>query len=367
MTKRFLVYFVFLALLRCASGSWAVTTKAQPPVAGADNDRSLHVVADVQGQVDVKRKGRTKYEPVRIGTSLRRGDLLRVEASSRATVVCADLTKRDVMSGFSGVPCHASRPKKVLIELRGSTIFPTRSYELPSFPIVVSPRKTKLLNPRPALRWAPVVGATAYKVIVSGPNLEWMAVSSKTEIVYPENAPDLKAGNDYRLIVEANGRSSREESIPGLGFTLLPGGEAKEVRREAQRIHEMGLPDAPTRLLIAYLYASLDLNAEAIEELEKLPKTLSEPSPVRLLGDLYLAVGLNRRAEERFVLALELSQKAKDDEGQALAHEALGLIYLGLGNKGEATRHLKSALESYKKLEDQQAAERIEKHMSELK
>jgi hypothetical protein len=366
MTKRFLAYFVFLALLRCASSGWAVTTKAQPPVAGADNDRSLHVIAAVQGQVDVKRKGRSKYEPVRIGTSLRRGDLLRVEASSRATVVCADLTKRDVTSGFSGVPCPASR--QTTLKLPTGLIKPLRSYESLSFPIIVSPRRTKLLDPHPRLRWTPVAGATTYKVIVRGPNLEWMAVSSKTEIVYPENAPDLKAGNDYRLIVEANGRSSREESIPGLGFTVLPGGEAKEVRREAQKIREMGLPDAPTRLLIAHLYASFDLNAEAIEELEKLPKTLSEPSPVRLLGDLYLAVGLNRRAEERYLYAVDLSEKANDEEGQASAHFALGRIYQeALGNKSAANMHLTAALQSYKKLGDQQKAEDIEERLEKLK
>jgi tetratricopeptide (TPR) repeat protein len=114
-------------------------------------------------------------------------------------------------------------------------------------------------------------------------------------------------------------------------------------------------------LLIAHLYAAYDLNAEAIEQLEGIPETLQEPAPARLLGALYMAIGLSRHAEKHYLRALEISKKVNDEEGQALAHKALGRIYDdALGNRNAAIQHLGSALKWYKQLGDLQTAREIE-------
>jgi len=364
MRGRFLVYSVLLVLLGCLGGGvWTVPTKAQAPGASAESDSALHVIVAVQGQVGVKRRGWSSYAPAMFGTSLRRGDLLRLEESSQAKVVCAGLTVSDAPRGIGGVPCP---PVKPVLIYRGSSTISTRSYGSVAFPVVVSPRKTKLLDLHPILRWTPVGGATTYRVIVRGGDLSWSTeVRSRTEFVYPENAPALKARDAYKLIVVANnGRRSDEESEPGLGFTVLLPDEAKEVRREEQRIRALGLPDVPTRFLIVCLYATHGLNAEAIERLKELSQSLNEPAPARLLGDLYLAVGLSRHAEECYLLALKLSENANDEEGQELAHKALGEIYEALGNRNSVIQHLKSALELSKKLGDQETARRIEEHLA---
>src|SRR5262249_2353314 len=234
MKTRFLSSSVFIVLLGCISGGqWTVSTKAQAPKTSPDNDSSLQVIIAVQGQVRMKRKGWSAFAPARLGTTLQRGDLLRLEGSSQAKVVCANLTISDVPRDLSGVPCPATRP--ILIYL-GDKVTATRSYGEGAFTRDVAPDKTKLLDPRPTLRWTPVAGATSYKIIVRGQkargqNPYWnMNVPSVTKLDYPAGAPPLEADTDYKLIVSASGHQSDEETEPGLGFALLRYDKAKEAR-----------------------------------------------------------------------------------------------------------------------------------------
>src|SRR6266704_2540429 len=72
----------------------------QAKLLGTENDagQAVNLAVFIEGQVSVKRKGWTSYAPVVFGTSLRRGDLLRLDDSSRAKVVCSDLTLHEVSS-----------------------------------------------------------------------------------------------------------------------------------------------------------------------------------------------------------------------------------------------------------------------------
>src|SRR5512145_393175 len=168
MTKRlFFCVALFLALEATGGGGKAVPARAQTPDANARSDIGLNVIVSLQGQVAMKRKGWSAFAQARLGTTLQRGDLLRLEGPSQAKVVCAGLTVSDVPRDLSGIPCPATRP--ILIYL-GDKVTATRGYGEGVFPRVVAPRKTKLLNPRPTLRWTPVAGATSYKVIVRGQN-----------------------------------------------------------------------------------------------------------------------------------------------------------------------------------------------------
>lgn len=354
MMKRSLLCTILLGLLGCSP--FAPTTTPSPtisvlPPISVKSNGGLHLVIAVQGQLRVKRVRRSEFAPALFGTPLRYGDLLRLGPQSQATVICADLTLVTVRSGFSGVPCR-SVARSVLV-YGGSLVSPTRGDMSGLIPIVLSPRRTKLLTTRPTLRWTPMAGVTTYTVSVRGPNVNWSAdVSSRTEVVYPDDAPVLAPGATYKLIVVGGGRSSDEEGEAGLGFTLLKPHEVQAVREQESRIRELGLAKAPTQFLIALLYGSIGLNAEAIEELRDLSEILKQPAVVRLLADLYRDIGLNRQAEEAYLQALDLSQREDDVEGEALAQNALGLIYEALGNKGEAVRRLKMAMELYQKLGD---------------
>lgn len=325
---------------------------------------AVHTLVAVQGHLSVKREGWDQYAPALFGMVFRQGDLLRLEGNSQATLVCADLTLATVPSGIGGVPCKVTRP---VLRYAGSLVNPTRADVSEDIPMVISPRKTKLLNPHPILRWTPVAGASVYTVRVQGPDLDWSTeVIGATEIMYPDDAPPLLAGSTYKVTVVAGERSSAEVSEPGLGFTLLTNEEAKSVRDEEARIRALGLADTPTRFLLATLYRAWELNAEAIEQLELLAENTREPAVWRSLGDLYLKTGVNSLAEERYIQALLLSQEANDTEGQAWVQKALGLLSEARGNLQEAQEHLEKAQRLYEALGDSASVREIQERVTQL-
>ena len=358
MRTQSIVYIVLLSLVLCACGAKAGPT---PTSAG---DTPLNLVVGVEGNISIKRQGWTDYAPAFFGMALRNGDLLRLDGSSQATVACSDLTLAKAAGGVSAVPCKGT---KSMLVSGGRLVMPTRADAPLEIPLIVSPRKTKLLSAHPILRWSPVAGATVYKVSLRGPNLSWSSdVAGKTEIAYPNDAPTLAPGATYKLSVTAGARSSDEESIPGLGFTMLKPEDGQVVRDGETRIRGLGLPDAATRLLTANLYASQGLNSEAIDQMESLIILAPQPAIVRSLGDLYLKIGLNRLAEERYIQALGLSQNLNDVEGQATAQNALGLVYEALGNKTEAVQRSQKAIEWYQKLGDARTVAQIQDRIASL-
>ncbi len=339
------------------------SSPAQPAVK-SDGAVAVHLIVAVQGNLSIKRLGWSDYAPALFGMALHNGDLLRVDSGARATIACADLTVAAPGGGVSSVPCKVNKP---LLVYGGSQIIPTRAEPPIGIPMILSPRKTRLLNTHPVLRWAPVANATSYDVTVRGPNLSWSArVAGKNEIVYPGDASALAPGVSYKLSVTAGAQTSDAETEPGLGFTMLKPDEAQAVRDGEARIRKLALTDAATRLLIASLYASQGLNAEAIVLLENLTQSVREPAIVRLLGDLYLKVSLNRQAEDAFLQALDLSQKVSDIEGQAACQNALGLVYETFGNKTEAIQRSQKAVEWYQKLGDSKTAKEIQSRLAAL-
>jgi hypothetical protein len=340
------LFGVLWMLLGCGAPQ---PTPARP--AGGATESGL--IVGVQGDAAVKRAGWRDYAPALFGAPLRRGDLLRLGSAGSATVACADLKLATVEGGVSGYPCQTA-PKTPLV-YEGTLLSPTRGDGGSNdAPLVISPRKTKLLNPRPVLRWQPVPGAKTHKVSLQGAN--WATeVGGAYELPYPESAPVLQPGATYRLVVTAGDRSSSEEPGAGLGFSVIGAEEAKAVKEAEAKIRALGLTETGTALLIANVYATNGLYAEAIEGLERLRGT-QEPAVLRLLGDLYISTGLNRLAEERYASALARSEALNDIEGQAQAQHALGRIYEALGNPAEARRHLSDALALYDRLGDTKQA-----------
>jgi tetratricopeptide (TPR) repeat protein len=87
----------------------------------------------------------------------------------------------------------------------------------------------------------------------------------------------------------------------------------------------------------------------------------------RMLGDIYLGTALSHIAETHYLRALQLSESAKDIEGQALAQNALGLIYEAAGNKPDAVLRFQNALELYGKVGDAPRIKEIEEQLKKLK
>lgn len=190
-----------------------------------------------------------------------------------------------------------------------------RGFDDPLIPYVISPRRTLLLTDKPVLRWNPADGATSYTVtIVSEEGIVWEQEGVReTQIVYP-GVPPLKPGVEYKLIVLADtGRSSEEEDGPGRTFQLLGAGDAEYVRQAVELLQQQSLSEEDKALLQAHLYMGYYLRAEAIEVLEKVASSGSQrPDVYRLLGDLYLQVGVTPLAEKNYQEAIKLYEAAGD-------------------------------------------------------
>lgn len=331
------------------------------------SEQPAHLAVSVEGKVSIKRNGWSKYVPVVFGTSLSFGDLLQLEEHAKVKIVCSDLTLHEVESARAGVPCAASG--SLLQRPDGSQINPTRAWtDDRSFPVVLSPRKTKLLSAHPLLRWTAVDGAAMYWVLVRGLGPDWaFRAGSVTETVYPDNAPSLKPGVDYKLIVETGGRSSSDEPGFGLGFSLLDEDARKTVFKEEKRIVNLGLSSEATEFLIAHLYSTHGLKAEAIDRLERLSAKFKAAAILRLLADLYLETGVVRRAETLYLEALARSTEENDADGEMLIHLTLANIYeKAIGNRNSAGEHLKKALALATQVGDDKTVKQTANHLAGL-
>jgi hypothetical protein len=355
-------------------------SRSQLPAAAGDVGRPLNLTVSTSGPVSFKRQGWKIYVPIAFGTAVQFGDLLKVGDAARLMVVCSDLTLHDVPNGMSGVPCPAtsgtqpegktSQLKATLRSPDGSLVNPTRGWrDDGSSPMVLSPRRTKLLSPLPVLRWTPVQGATNYSVMVRSFNLAWSAtVTGATETFYPPTAPRLEPGIDYKLIVRAGDHSSELEPGIGLGFSIVSESERKTVEEEQRKIEALGLPPGPTLFLTAHLYSAHGLESDAISKLEVAMKISNEPEIARALGDCYGRAGLMRKAEEAYLKSLEWAATGTDEEGQMIAHLRLGndIYGLTLRNKAAAELHLNAALALAREMGDGLIAAQAEKGLADL-
>jgi hypothetical protein len=351
------------------------------PILQAQGNRDQPgVVVQIDGQLRLKRPRWTVYAPVVFGKYLYAGDLLDLGTSSNAKVVCSDLTLHQVPTGIGGIPCPPSR--SVLIWTNG-TLINVMHYSKPvgdminatrgspsdgSLPLVLSPRRTKLISSHPILRWTPIKGVTAYKIVVRGNNLHWSTVvTSATEFVYPQDAPQLEVGVNYRLIV-FNEERPGDEAGSGPDFSLLNPRDKTAVLEEQKHIENLGLSEGPTQFLIAHLYADRGLYAEAIERLEEVSSKFKMAAVRRLLGDLHVDVGLPRQAESDYRDSLELAKAENDLEGQMLSHQALAYVdEHALGNKEMASQNLKATIDLARRLGDASTASQIAKQLAALK
>jgi hypothetical protein len=375
---------LLLAFVMSLAGGCALNAKAQtPPACGCA------FVKDKQPrEVRVVFAGQSQPKPAEANMVVYTGDLIKVSPGVSATLVCDNVAGTVELRSTprnQPVPCRNTPPEGILIGRGGRAIDSTTMADIPDvgYPVILSPRGTKLLNARPVLRWTSVTDASAYKVTVRGEEDSWsITVPAKTnsatqEIVYPGPcapgresgcAPPLKSGEIYKLVVEANGRSSEEEDLPNLGFTILSDDKVRELGSKERLVKQLAVEDSLKTYMIASLYANNDLNADAIKLLEADTGTAHNPEAVRLLGNLYLKIGLTRRAEALYLSLLTPALATQDTlAGKALTHQTLGEIYESLGNPREAIKYYVEAREAFSALNDREMADRVERRLSALR
>jgi hypothetical protein len=325
---------------------------------------NYHVVISVTGKVAVKRERWKEYAPALFGTLLQDGDLLKSETGAGGRIVCADLTLVSIPSGVGAVPCKSPKHSP-----DNNTQVTPRTGVRDDFPILLMPRKTKLLDQYPTIRWTPIGSAASYSVTILGPDFSWVSpdVISQTEIVYPQDAPVLVPGQIYKARIAAGARNSDEEGLPDLGFSILTSSEADETRARETQIRALDLDGLAKDFLVSRLYEKQGLYSEAILRLEPALNNAAAPAVVRGVGALYVKVDLGSLAEDYFRRSLQLSQEQNDLEGQALSAHELGKVYQSLGYKNTAMQYLNAAIAYYRKLGADDDVSIIERELEELR
>lgn len=312
------------------------------------------------GQVTIKRREASDFVPIGVGAQVEPGDLLRVEGSD-AAIFCGNETQWEnsplvLSAGEShGVPCLAGRsPRSApdLTRLRGEA-----SSDVDDIPYVLSPRGGFVRSDRPMLHWHTLANTAVYTVtLVSDDGLERPSVeASGGELLYPEGWPVLMGdGASYRLVVQADERSSEEEAsdeIKPWGFSLLDPARAAQLQSQEDKLRSRPLGEDVLTLLVAELYLSdaYRLYSEAAELLSgESGENLAAAQVLR--GDLYLQMALVDEAQETFDEAMLLAQQGGLPEFEAGARFGLGTAACLRWDRAQAEDDWRAAQAKYEML-----------------
>jgi hypothetical protein len=300
----------------------------------------------------VRFQGAKKDDTARTGMVIYNHTLLKVTSGASAVLYCDDAgggIQRKTLDGrdpVPPVPCSSS-PNKPVIIAGGRKVDIPRTMKVPdeSFPRILSPRHTKLLDTSPQISWTSIRNVSSYDVSIrtEAGDVVWSGqvnakAGEREQIMEFPQGITLQDKVDYRVVVQAGGRSSEEDEDPNLAFSLLP--ERQDVIDEAKKIQKLPADKQTKALLVASLFNAHDLKYDALQTLKQLPNAEEDPESVRLIANLYLSTGLVRRAEREFLRLVGSSLKQRDsNEGQVLANTALGQIYESLGNEAKSKQY----------------------------
>ena len=341
----------------------------------ASNRISNGLIIHTSGEVAIERQNGRIVRPTS-GTPIYPGDKLRTAQNGQVMLQCADFGIKSIAGSENQLnSCVLAKGKSQSDCSADLVKCPNRgddkiAWNSAPVPYIISPRRTKLLENKPTLRWNPVVGATSYKLSLreNGAKLNWEMTVAGTEAVYP-GEPALKPGVKYRLIVEANTGASSENAVEegDTEFRVLDETEVQRVKSAVGAIGQQVPNAAAQKLATANLYISTNLIAEAIETLETLPKSGVETAPIyRILGDLYRErLQLMPQAEVYYKKAIGTA-KPDDIEELTEAHYGLGQVYSSMRNNLEALRYLKLAKEGYQTLGNVEMVENIGKQLQDV-
>lgn len=278
------------------------------PQSSVSQSTGVNLLIKISGDVKIKREKWKGFQKATVGALLSPNDLLQLGNNASATLLCSNTQKWQATSSKQ-FRVSEGCPRGLVSRSRTIARAASRAENEP-IPYIISPRNTAILTNRPLLQWNKVPGATRYQVKLEGSGLDWQTETNKTEILYP-GEPILQPGGRYRLIVTTNqGVSSDKEEGANLRFNLLDKAKVELINAEVAKIKQQELTPEAEKLAIAYLYETSGLKADAITILSELVAQKTQTmAGYKLLGDLYLQVGLNKQAKEAYLQSLELAKK----------------------------------------------------------
>ena len=293
---------------------------ALAPALALAQGESVGMITEIKvgkGRVEVKAVGKPDVRPAGPFLALRAGDTVRatenafavvlltggrgtvkVEAANSPYVIAAGAAGDSKMQkaqtliagsvGFLGA--SASEPPKAVLSVRAAGR-PT---------VILSPRDTPVLPGPLTFEWLGTQFAR-YTVRVSAPAgvlLERKGVVG-ARFDYPSDAPVLKSGVRYTLVVEPATGAPQQTS-----FEVVEATRADTVRQNLEDLADTLGPNVPTNTAVAIRTGTLAreglLHDARKVVMAALAKDPDEPSLHTLLGQIYQKSGLPEQAAESF-------------------------------------------------------------------
>jgi hypothetical protein len=301
-------------------------------VAGSAIAEPFALLAAAKGSVTVTSAKGGTGSAVSFGRELERGDKLAVGPGGSATIYFSDgnvveLGERSTLTigGRAGTrPAAgpgAALPAGVYANVakfvtRGSretglvAQSSLRSSEAPP-PMLFAPRRSDLIDDRPAFSWRAVDTATRYRITVSGEAGElWSRETREPFLAYPADAPALERDRDYLWRVDARsdaGSVHAEESVFHVVSEDIRGSIQLDLGQIEQSAGGDGRPAA--QYLAGSYLSGRGLFHDAASRFEALSRIVPDsPAPHEALGNVYQAIGLMDRAAAAYQRALELTR-----------------------------------------------------------
>ena len=320
------------------------------------------------GPVQIQRAS-GQVETLQTTTTLKVGDLVFPEGNAIVRVRCQNQTVafRRYVFGLSDV-CPDSVAQRYSSGGRGSDDF--LAFLSQTFAYA-----TQVVEAQPLLRWHPVAGATQYQVqVFQGDRLVWQENVQAPQVVY--GGEPLESGQRYQLIIEAitvEGRVDRSRLLlRRLSAMAREQVAANIAQLERSTLEAEALAIAQSRL---YLEVAEPLTEppegaglvwRAIDQLEPMVVGSQTPWVHRLLGDLYVQVGLLEQARVRYEQVLGLTRVTGDVASRAAAWVGLANLAAAGGDRVGARQRLQWARINYRVLGDEEQVAQIDQWLQKL-
>lgn len=336
------------------------------------------VLIRIEGQVTLSPDSRAELRAVRRAAQrqvIRRGETVHVPAGAQATLVCSTETLVDLQGPLEWVLDAAACGRGLrlpestyrYVAPQAGRLLPRRGVLLLEFetrgdenrgPVLLSPRDTAVLEPRPLLVWTQVAGAVEYEIEIRGTARTLIRVEAG-DLQCGQGSgswhdldvcswrpsgrwPGLEPGTP--VLLRIGDRRTVAAARDSATIHLLPAQEQETVRETLRQIATLPLDEGSRLLLKAGGYARHGLYSDAIATYDEALRDQDVPAARVTLGDLYLDRGLTTLARREYRKALA---GVPDPAAQAAAELGLGYVAYLRKRFAEAEAHFEHARKAY--------------------
>lgn len=303
-----------------------------------DQSQYMALITGINGNVLLKKAGKTEFVKTIWGTQLFKGDQVKTESGSEVSLTFSDGTIIKLASGrifeVSGdnpsSPAASGSVKRVTTAMMAnmSTLTSKRNEKkdigalagLRSITIeepieLKTPFNTLIKTNRPTFSWIPRKPYDKFIVnLYNSKGLVWSRKVSENQLKFPESEKGLEPGETYFWNVEGEDLLDNKKS-PNYKFSVLSFDKSKEVLDQEALIRQTFDNDSDSSSLHSFLgayYINQGLLEDAINEFQIISRMNPDaPLPHEILGSLYSDVGNKDKAIEELQKALALA-KSKD-------------------------------------------------------